>query len=404
MIGEQTNKVFVPQDHEIFAGLDVGKTSIAVTYRDHGELVKSLSMPYSSEHLLNYTRKHFSHQRVVFAYEAGPTGYGLYDDLTNNGYRCLVVAPSMVPQAPGARVKTNRIDSNKLSLSLRGGQLNSIHVPTKPYRHLRHLTQLRDTFVRQRAATKCRIKSLLLFEGTPFPKASAGKSQWTLRVINELRDLPVQGAVRFKLDQLLAAFDFNKKQVFGAQREIHRFCKNEPEIIRCIQYLTSLPGIGWIVASHLLARIGDWRLIQNCRQISAFLGLVPCESSTGENVNKGRITRTGDARLRGKLIQSAWAAIRKDSELREFYQRIFQRHPRDRAARKAIVAVARKLTSRIYSVLKEQRPYVIRQTNFSVPLTAEETAGPRERLDDRQNRGYFYPGSITETESPGHLA
>ena len=87
---------------------------------------------------------------------------------------------------------------------------------------------------------------------------------------------------------------------------------------------------------------------------------MPQENSTGDRISKGSITRAGSGRLRNKLIQSAWTAIRLDPELHEFYERIYQRHPRDRAARKAIVAVARKLTTRIFAVLKEQRPYEIR--------------------------------------------
>ena len=77
--------------------------------------------------------------------------------------------------------------------------------------------------------------------------------------------------------------------------------------------------------------------------------------------------------------------IRKDPELREFYQRVYQRHPKKVAARKAIVAVARKLTTRMYAVLKEQRPFVIRVDSSIAPLTTEETVGPRVRLDAAQN-------------------
>ena len=101
--------------------------------------------------------------------------------------------------------------------------------------------------------------------------------------------------------------------------------------------------------------------------------------------NRGQITRIGDKRLRSKLIQCAWTAIRKDPELRAFYRRIYERHPKKVAARKAIVAVARKLTTRIYAVLKEQRRFEIRTDILTAPLTAEETAGLRERLDSAQN-------------------
>jgi transposase len=82
-----------------------------------------------------------------------------------------------------------------------------------------------------------------------------------------------------------------------------------------IQYLTTIPGIGWIVASHLVARLGDWRQIRNVRQIAAFLGLVSSEHSTGQQVHRGAITRAGDARLRNKLVETAWTTIRLDPGL-----------------------------------------------------------------------------------------
>jgi transposase len=60
---------------------------------------------------VNYVRKHFPGQRVAFTYEAGPTGFGLHDELVQQAYTCVVVAPSKVPRVPGERVKTNRLDS-----------------------------------------------------------------------------------------------------------------------------------------------------------------------------------------------------------------------------------------------------------------------------------------------------
>ena len=110
---------FIPRDYDIFAGLDVDKRSISVTSADHNGLLKSLRMPYSVEHLVNHVRKHFPDQKVAFAYEAGPTGYGLYDGLEAQAYRCLIASPSMIPKAPGQRVKTNRLDSRMLAENLR---------------------------------------------------------------------------------------------------------------------------------------------------------------------------------------------------------------------------------------------------------------------------------------------
>lgn len=285
----------------------------------------------------------------------------------------MVVAPSMIPKVPGQRVKTNRLDSQKLSEHLRGGQLKSVHVPTESYRQLRQLVQLRDTFVQDIVAMKLRIKAMLLFEGLEFPPAPAG-SQWSLIVRGKLKKVSCSSAVRFKLDQLMESVESTEKRVIQTIKEIRRFYQQDPELSQAMKYLKSIPGIGEIVASHLLARVGDPQQIGNVRQLAGFIGLVPTERSTGDRVARGSITRSGDGRLRSKLIQAAWSAIRQDPELREFYRSVYQRHPRDRAARKAIVAVARKLTTRIYAVLKQQRPYVVRKIVHSAPLTQEQTS------------------------------
>jgi transposase len=372
----------IPRDYDVFAGLDVDKRSMSVVFADHDGAQRALRMAHSATPLLNYVRKHYPGQRVAFAYEAGPTGFGLHDELVRQAYTCVVAAPSKVPRAPGERVKTNRLDSRKLAESLRGGQLPGIHVPAPIYRDLRHLVQLRDTHVRQLTASKLRIKSLLLYEGIPFPDPH---EKWTARALRELQTLPCSPAVRFKLDDLLATLHFHFQAAARATKQIRQHCLHDPELQQSIDFLLSLPGIGWIVASHLVARLGDPQQIKNGKQIAGFLGIVSSEHSTGDKENRGEITRSGDSRLRSKLIQSAWTAIRKDPELRAFYRRIYQRHPQKVAARKAIVAVARKLTQRIYVVLKEQRPYVVRPDSSIAPLTAEETAGPRDRLDGAQN-------------------
>jgi len=371
-----SSKAFIPRDYEVFAGLDVDKKSISVTFTNHQGFIRSLRVPYSAEHLVNHVRKHFPDQKVAFAYEAGPTGYGLYDGIVAQDYPCLIASPSMIPKAPGQRVKTNRLDSRGISENLRGGQLKSIHVPSVLYRELRHLTQLRDTFVSELVAMKQRIKSLLLMEGLEFPPAPAG-SQWSFMVKAKLRKLPCSSTVRFKLDQLLDSLEFNEKQIVKTTQQIRRFCQNDPELSQCIEYVVSVSGIGQIVASQLLARIGDWRELKNVRQLGGFLGLVPSEYSTGERTDRGSITHSGDPRLRSKLIQAAWSAIRKDGELREFFRSVCQTHARPVASRVAIVAVARKLTVLVSVVLMKQRPYVVRKKVHSAPLTQEETVPQR---------------------------
>lgn len=371
----QASSGFLPSDYDVFSGLDVDKKSISATFLEHNGNMRAIRIPHDVQNLIGYVTHHYSRQRVAFAYEADPTGFKLYDELTNHGYFCLITSASNIPTAKGQKVKTNRLDSQKISLNLRGGQLKPVHVPTETYRHLRHLTQLRDTFVKQMKATKCRIKSLLLYEGIPFPEAPLS-SGWSNRVINQLQVLQCSPAVRFKLDRLLLSLRFFHTNILETTRAIRVFCGSDAELISNIGYLMSIPGIGAL--PQLLARIGDWRQLERVEQLGSFLGLVPTENSTGDEVNRGSITRLGDKRLRNKLIQCAWISIRRDPQLREFYRRIFNRHHSRYAARKAIVAVARKLTTRIFAVLSQQRRYEVRQTIESVPLTPEEIALSRE--------------------------
>lgn len=272
-------------------------------------------------------------------------------------------------------MKTNRLDSKSLARKLRGADLHSIHIPSPTYRELRHLVQLRDTHVSQVAATKCRIKALLTYQGIEFPSANG---TWSARVVGELQRLSCTGAVRFKLNDLIRTLKFHLQSAAAAEKEIRSFCKNDPELRQNITLLISIPGIGWVVATHLAARLGDPHEITKVDQIAGFLGLAGSEHTTGDHENRGSITGVGDKRLRGKLIQSAWVAISKDPELREFFERIQKRHPKKYAARKAIVAVARKLTTRIYAVLKQQRPYALRSDGSIASLTKKETGGPRE--------------------------
>jgi len=346
-----------PLQYDVFVGMDVDKTSISITVVSHeGELLQR-KLPYDAANLLALIAKRFPTKKIAFCYEAGPTGYGLYDQIASAGFNCIVVPPATVPKAPSERVKTNRLDSRKLAESLRGGNLHGIHVPTAPYRSLRHLVQLRETLLHQVVSYKNRIKGFLLMEGIPFPPATR-RCQWTQKVLEQLKTMPLPITSRFKLDSLLYQLQSSKIQLNQIATGIQKYCSEEPELSESIQLLMSLPGIAWIVAMHLLARIGDWRYLQNPHQIAGLLGLIPVEDSTGLVINRGSITRMGDSAARNKLIETAWTAIRYDQQLREFFLRVCLRHPRQFAKRKAIVAVARKLTIRIYVVLKFRRPYL----------------------------------------------
>ena len=346
-------------EYDLFVGLDVDKTSISVSVHDGQNLLKSLTVPYNPQNLLSFIGKHYPEKRVVFAYEAGPTGFGLYDGIVGAGYPCLVVSPGNIPAAPNKRVKTNRIDSLKLANLLSGNQLRGIRVPSEPIRHLRSLVHLRYTYMQDIRAYKCRIKAELLKEGLDFPRACKG-SQWTKAVMAALRNLECSPVISYKISSMLDQIEFLMRQMYLVEVALKGLVNGDADLKACIGYLMSCPGIGWRIACYVLARFGDWRCLETSKQAGAFFGLVPTENSTGDKTDRGSITKCGDPRLRSMLIQGAWAAIRKDGELKSFYDRICASHSKKVAARVAIVAVARKLAERMHCVLKQQRPYELR--------------------------------------------
>jgi len=346
-----------PQDFDVFVGMDVDKRSIVLTQVDHLGAEKSVSMPHRGESLLNYVGNHLQGRRIAFVYEAGPTGFGLYDTLSQAGYPCLVVTPAAVPTARGQRVRTNRLDSRKLALQLRGGSLEGIRVPSADYRMLREYVQLRKMHMTEAARCKQRIKALFLRYGLEFPSAPGG--YWSQELIQRLREYRCAPALQFKLASLLTSLEFARLQGAEAQMAMRRFVQDSPEIAESVGYAMSLPGIGWIIATYAVARVGDWRLLGKSPQTASFFGLTQCEDSTGEQADRGPITKAGDSVMRSMLIEGAWNAIRKDADLRTFYERVKANHPKDKAACIAIVAVARKLACRLHCVLKERRAYQI---------------------------------------------
>jgi len=215
---------------------------------------------------------------------------------------------------------------------------------------------LRYTYMQDIRAYKCRIKAELLKDGIEFPSAPRG-AQWSRAVVKALRKLDCAAVISYKISSLVDHIEHLAKKMWLTEVALKSHVNGDQDLKVCVEYLMSCPGIGWRIACYVLARMGDWRCLGGSKEAGAFFGLVPTEDSTGDRTERGSITKCGDPRLRSMLIQGAWTAIRRDGELKAFYDRICASHSQRVAARVAIVAVARKLAERMHCVLKEQRRY-----------------------------------------------
>ena len=344
-------------NQNIILGVDVDKKHYVFTARDQGVNVMHKTLVAKPEVLHNFITKSFPNKRPIFVYESGPTGFGLYDYLIARNVPCNIISTLSMPFAKNETVKNNHIDSQKLAEYLEAGKLKPIRVPEGEYRELRHLVKTRELYVSHRVKAKQRIKGLLLFTSLHESLPDTIR-HWSNNYIKSLKDLKTSPAVRYRLDGLLRDLEYARNCTLLIHKEIKSFCKAHTNIEKNVEYLRSIPGIGFIVSISILGNIGDPSLLKNPRELACFLGLTPWESSTGDKVNRGSITHFGNKVLRKLLVEAAWATIRKDGQLYRFFCRIKSRNNPKTANRIAIVAVARKMTHIIYRVLKDQRVYV----------------------------------------------
>ncbi len=199
-------------------------------------------MPHDAQILLSFVSNHLGGKRVAFAYEAGPTGFGLYDDITGSGRDCLVVSADSVPTPRNRRVRTNRLDSRKLAYQLRGGALMGIRVPPEAYRMLRELVTLRQQYVAEVRANKCRLKALFLRNGLPFEWNTPG-GYWSSEVMQGLRECDVTVVLGLKINKLVDGLVFVQYQASEAQKVIRQFVESNEELRDSVRLLMSMPGI-----------------------------------------------------------------------------------------------------------------------------------------------------------------
>jgi transposase len=120
-----------------------------------------------------------------------------------------------------------------------------------------------------------------------------------------------------------------------------------------VQLLRTIPGIGLIAAMELLLELGDLHRFRQGDQLAAYVGLTPSQHSSADKVRMGRITRSGKDALRGTLIEAAWRFLAKDPGIRSIYDRLKLRA----GAKRAVVAVARRLLLHARRVVIRQQPY-----------------------------------------------
>jgi transposase len=208
----------------------------------------------------------------------------------------------LIPKRPGERVKTNRRDALTLARLHRAGELTAIWVPDPGHEAVRELVRARDAAMADLRTKRQHLQSFLLRHGRLFP----GRKPWTRAHARWLSELAFEHPAQY-----LVLREY-RQGIEDAEARLERLTQQIADVLTTwsmapvVEAYQALRGVALVTAVTFVAEIGDVRRFESPRQLMAYLGLVPCESSTGERVRRGSITKAGNTRVRRVLIEGAW--------------------------------------------------------------------------------------------------
>lgn len=296
-----------------FAGFDVSKETIAVATADRDKEPESRRTIMHDEpsvrRLVKELTKGICPSQLKVVYEAGPTGFGLYRLLVSMGVTCEVVAPSLVPQRAGDRVKTDRKDALKLARAARSDDLTAVRVPTELEESFRDLVRARETSVKELRRARHRLQKLLLRRDVrPPPKVKAWTASYQAWIKRIHFDDPMLQSV---LEDMRAEVDHQQDRVARFEKLIEASVGRLDEVMReTIVALQALRGVKLLTAATIAIEMGSAARFQSAPELMSYAGITPSEYSSGATQSRGRITKTGNAHLRRIIGEAAWSYAR----------------------------------------------------------------------------------------------
>lgn len=291
----------------LFIGLDTHKEFNEVAYIEEHRgaqpvhLGRFSSSKIAVQKLVRQFESKYPGATLHFVYEAGPCGYWIYRLITSLGHCCYVVAPSLIPKKPGEKIKTDKRDALKLAKLLKSEDLTPIYVPEPEDEAVRDLSRAREVAMKDLKDAKYQLKALLLRNNINY-KGTANWSQKHLRWLTELV-LP-HPAQHIVLQEFLQTITERISRLERLDNELthHVHQWRYYPVVKAIQ---AMRGVRLLVATGVVAELGDLSRFDHPRKLMSYLGLVPSEHSSGGKRHIGAITKCGNGRARRLLVEGA---------------------------------------------------------------------------------------------------
>jgi transposase len=240
--------------------------------------------------------------------------------------------------------KTDRRDAEHLMHLLIEDRFPRIWVPSLEVRDVRQLLVHRHKQVQARTRTKNQLQAMALSHGV-----QKKYKLWTKAGRAELEQLPLLPYAAQRRQKLLAELDAGEAEIGELDRRVGEEARQRPEAVRLMTH----PGVGPVTALAMVLTLGPAERFESGKQVGSYFGLIPSEESSGGKQRLGKISKQGSSFLRFLLVEAGQTAARYDPQLKRFYRRLASRKNRGVAK----VAVARKLATRMYLMLREGWTY-----------------------------------------------
>jgi transposase len=333
----------------IYLGMDISSKSFVVHAIDERKRVIMSGEIEPTRHGLKKLIQGLGAEEKLIVFEAGNQLKWIALTLQKMaGVHLHVVHPNEIKWINQSSGKTDKIDAKKLAQLARGDMLpRKVHIVEGVVRELRELLSARQRLQSKRVALINSIRGSLKQEGYRLPEKFFQGIRWREKL----------GKIRIGTTQkvIIASYMKSIEGLLEAEQEL------TAEIVgienQDIRLLRSIPGIGELSSRVIVSAIDDVQRFESKKSIAKYGALAPRIYQSGDVVHLGRINRDGRHEVRRVLIQCAHAIARMKSYGAKPLQEFFERIKRRRGKKIAVVALARKLLTIAYGVLKTQAVY-----------------------------------------------
>ena len=327
-----------------YIGVDLGKRKAVVVKKDRqGKITSKVTVPVTQAALEGYFSKQDRKSQVVV--EATGNWMYLYETIERYTPQVVLAHPYKTRAIAEARIKTDTIDATTLAELLRLGGIPKAYIPPREVRDIRESLRYRASLVSIRVGIKNKIHSVLTKNGIDCTYSNVvGKSSMLW-----LKGLAIRPCYRQEIDGYLRIVDALRVSIDQITDTIKEEVAENPQA----QLLMGIPGTSYYSALLILSEIGEIERFADAKRLCSYAGLVPSVYSSGSKTYNGRITKQGSRWLRWILVEISTHAANGDANFQKVYRRVSRRRGRSTAR----VAVARKVLTVIYAMLKKNEPF-----------------------------------------------